>query len=128
MGVEPYLVASSLEAVLAQRLVRVLCKHCKQEDDSPAAQALKSSTGHSAKEDRFTGRSVAANAAIPVTTAVGDFRMDGYRQRNSPDDFEERSSDQIRDAARRDGMRTLAEDGWRLWCVGRDDRGRSSAV
>ncbi len=29
MGVEPYLVASTVEGVLAQRLVRVLCKHCK---------------------------------------------------------------------------------------------------
>ncbi|MCY2965332.1 MAG: ATPase, T2SS/T4P/T4SS family, partial [Planctomycetota bacterium] len=31
MGVEPYLVASTVEGVLAQRLVRRLCKHCKQE-------------------------------------------------------------------------------------------------
>jgi general secretion pathway protein E len=30
MGVEPYLVASSLYAVLAQRLVRVLCTHCRE--------------------------------------------------------------------------------------------------
>lgn len=30
MGVEPYLVASTVEGVLAQRLVRVLCKRCKQ--------------------------------------------------------------------------------------------------
>ncbi|MFQ5732324.1 MAG: GspE/PulE family protein [Planctomycetaceae bacterium] len=30
MGVEPYLVASTLEGVLAQRLVRVLCPHCKR--------------------------------------------------------------------------------------------------
>jgi general secretion pathway protein E len=30
MGVEPFLVASSLVAVLAQRLVRVLCEHCKE--------------------------------------------------------------------------------------------------
>ncbi len=30
MGVEPYLVASTVEGVLAQRLVRRLCKHCKQ--------------------------------------------------------------------------------------------------
>jgi len=45
MGVEPYLVASSLEAVLAQRLVRVLCKHCKQIDDSPTAQAFKARLG-----------------------------------------------------------------------------------
>src|SRR5258707_11079458 len=45
MGVEPYLVASSLEAVLAQRLVRVLCKTCKQEDHSPAAHAFKQQIG-----------------------------------------------------------------------------------
>ena len=45
MGVEPYLVASSLEAVLAQRLVRVLCKHCKQPDNSPTAQAIKEQIG-----------------------------------------------------------------------------------
>ena len=31
MGVEPYLVASTVEGVLAQRLVRVLCKHCKEQ-------------------------------------------------------------------------------------------------
>ena len=31
MGIEPYLVATSLSAVLAQRLVRVLCGHCKAE-------------------------------------------------------------------------------------------------
>ncbi len=30
MGVEPYLVASTIEGVLAQRLVRILCPHCKQ--------------------------------------------------------------------------------------------------
>src|SRR5215813_12947780 len=45
MGVEPYLVASSLEAVLAQRLVRVLCKHCKQPDTSPTAQTPKEQLG-----------------------------------------------------------------------------------
>jgi type II secretory ATPase GspE/PulE/Tfp pilus assembly ATPase PilB-like protein len=32
MGIEPYLVASSLRAVLAQRLVRKVCKHCKEPD------------------------------------------------------------------------------------------------
>jgi type II secretory ATPase GspE/PulE/Tfp pilus assembly ATPase PilB-like protein len=31
MGIEPFLVASSVEAVLAQRLVRTICKHCKEE-------------------------------------------------------------------------------------------------
>jgi general secretion pathway protein E/type IV pilus assembly protein PilB len=41
MGVEPYLVASSLEAVVAQRLVRLLCTHCKEEDTSARTVALK---------------------------------------------------------------------------------------
>ncbi len=31
MGIEPFLVATSVEAVLAQRLVRTICKHCKEE-------------------------------------------------------------------------------------------------
>src|SRR5476649_536782 len=41
MGVEPYLVASSLEAVMAQRLVRVLCNECKVEDTTPRTNALR---------------------------------------------------------------------------------------
>ena len=32
MGVEPFLVASSFEGIIAQRLVRRLCPHCKEED------------------------------------------------------------------------------------------------
>jgi general secretion pathway protein E len=31
MGIEPFLLSSSISAVLAQRLVRVLCRHCKEE-------------------------------------------------------------------------------------------------
>ena len=31
MGIEPFLVASSLSAILAQRLVRVICPHCREE-------------------------------------------------------------------------------------------------
>ena len=31
MGMEPFMVASSLSAVLAQRLVRLICPHCKEE-------------------------------------------------------------------------------------------------
>jgi len=33
MGVEPYLVSSSVNMVVAQRLVRKICEHCKCEDD-----------------------------------------------------------------------------------------------
>jgi general secretion pathway protein E/type IV pilus assembly protein PilB len=114
MGVEPYLVASSLEAVLAQRLVRVLCKHCKQSDDSPAAQAFKMQIG------------IPAATTIYRSVGCSECRQTGFHGRHAifewmDSDNEIRqlilknaSSDMIRDAARRGGMRTLAEDGWRL--------------
>jgi general secretion pathway protein E len=40
MGVEPFLVSSSLVAVMAQRLIRVVCKECR-ETYKPTAQELK---------------------------------------------------------------------------------------
>jgi type II secretion system protein E len=118
MGVEPYLVASSLEAVLAQRLVRVLCKHCKQPDNTPTALALKEQIG------------IPANAVIYKSVGCRECRNTGFYGRHAifewmDSDNEIRqlvlksaSSDQIRDAARKQGMKTLAEDGWRLVRLG----------
>lgn len=114
MGVEPYLVASSLEAVLAQRLVRVLCPHCKQADVSPTAQALKAKLG------------IPAERTIYKSIGCRECRNTGFYGRHAifewMDTDEEirqlilksASTDQIRNAARRAGMTTLAEDGWRL--------------
>ncbi|HZT21424.1 MAG TPA: GspE/PulE family protein [Verrucomicrobiae bacterium] len=114
MGVEPYLVASSLEAVLAQRLVRVLCVHCKQPDHSAPAQALKEKIG------------IPENETIYKSVGCRECRHTGFFGRHAifewMDTDEEirrlvlqnASTDQIRDAARRQGMKTLAEDGWRL--------------
>ena len=118
MGVEPYLVASSLEAVLAQRLVRVLCKQCKAEDHSPAAQSFKAQVG------------IPANTTIYRSVGCRECRQTGFFGRRAifewmDSDNEIRqlilknsSSDLIRDAARRAGMRTLADDGWRLVRLG----------
>ena len=103
MGVEPYLVASSLEAVLAQRLVRVLCKHCKQEDRSPAAQAFKTQVG------------IPANTTIYRSVGCRECRFEGYRgrvglfellemdSRIREATFQRKSSMKIRDQARLTG-------------------------
>ncbi len=40
MGVKPFLVASSIQAVMAQRLIRTLCKECKQPDPDPDRRLL----------------------------------------------------------------------------------------
>ena len=118
MGVEPYLVASSLEAVLAQRLVRVLCPHCKQADNSATAQTLKAKLG------------IAADKVIYKSVGCRECRNTGFFGRHAifewMDTDEEirqlilksASTDQIRNAARRAGMTTLAEDGWRLVAAG----------
>jgi general secretion pathway protein E/type IV pilus assembly protein PilB len=114
MGVEPYLVASSLEAVLAQRLVRVLCTHCKQPDNSPTAQTLKVKLG------------IPANTTIYKSIGCRECRNTGFFGRHAIFEWmdtdqeirqlvlQSASTDQIRAAARKQGMKSLAEDGWRL--------------
>src|SRR5215831_13364035 len=118
MGVEPYLVASSLEAVLAQRLVRVLCKHCREVDHSPAAQSFKAQVG------------IPPNTTIYRSVGCRECRQTGFLGRHAifewmDTDEEMRqmilknaSTDQLRNAARKAGMKTLAEDGWRLVAAG----------
>lgn len=114
MGVEPYLVASSLEAVLAQRLVRVLCPHCKAEDVSPAAKTLQEE------------QEVLRGAPIFHTVGCRECRQTGYIGRHGIFEMmgmnnevrqkilKNCSSQEIREVARRAGLRTLREDGWRL--------------
>jgi general secretion pathway protein E/type IV pilus assembly protein PilB len=118
MGVEPYLVASSLEAVLAQRLVRVLCPHCKQPDVSERAQAFKLKLGISA--DRIIYKSIGCrecrNTGFFGRHAIFEWMDTNEEIRQLI--LKSASTDQIRAAARRDGMRTLAEDGWRLVAAG----------
>jgi general secretion pathway protein E/type IV pilus assembly protein PilB len=41
MGIEPFLVASSVEAIMAQRLVRTICPHCKTEQNVERDYLLK---------------------------------------------------------------------------------------
>ena len=114
MGVEPYLVASSLEAVLAQRLVRVLCPLCKQVDTSPSSEALRAQ--------------LRIPAHKPIFKAVGcrECRNTGYHGRRAIFEWmdssheirrlilKNSSSGELREAARRSGMTALADDGWRL--------------
>jgi type II secretory ATPase GspE/PulE/Tfp pilus assembly ATPase PilB-like protein len=118
MGVEPYLVASSLEAVLAQRLVRVLCPECKQVDDSPTAQTFKTQLGFPARAPiyRSVGCRQCRNTGFFGRHAIFEW-MDADNEIRRLI-LAQSSTDQIRDAARRAGMRTLAEDGWRLVRLG----------
>jgi type II secretory ATPase GspE/PulE/Tfp pilus assembly ATPase PilB-like protein len=114
MGIEPYLVASSLEAVLAQRLVRLLCPHCKASDTTPAAHDYKARLG------------IPADARLYRAVGCSACRQTGYQGRRAIFEWMDTnaeirqlilkndSTDSIRDAACRAGMTTLADDGCRL--------------
>jgi len=114
MGVEPYLLASSLLGVLAQRLVRTLCPVCRTAaPPSPGEATLVAGLG--------------LPASTPVWTAPGCAQCNdsGYRGRSGVyellvvDDAMRRmihdgaSEPALRDAALRSGMRTLRVDGAR---------------
>jgi general secretion pathway protein E/type IV pilus assembly protein PilB len=114
MGVEPYLVASSLEAVMAQRLVRVLCEDCKEEDATARTRALRERVEQlrgarifravgckNCRMTGFTGRR-AIFELMTMSTSIRTILLRGG------------SSVEIKDAAKREGMRLLIEDGWRL--------------
>jgi type II secretory ATPase GspE/PulE/Tfp pilus assembly ATPase PilB-like protein len=118
MGVEPYLVASSLEAVIAQRLVRVLCPHCKELDQSARTTTLRERVAVlreaviyravGCKECRMTGFS-GRRALFELMTMSTGIRQALLRGG---------SSVEIKAIARREGMRSLLEDGWRVVCEG----------
>ena len=111
MGVEPYLVASTVEGVLAQRLVRRLCPHCKKEVstsdiDMPAdfpqpwPEIVYDVNG--CRECRDTG----------YAGRIGVFellRTDATVQRMCSED---KSATEIRDYAISAGMTTLRQSGW----------------
>jgi general secretion pathway protein E/type IV pilus assembly protein PilB len=118
MGVEPYLVASSLEAVLAQRLVRLLCKHCKQPDLSPTAAALKVRLGipESTMLYRAVGCRECRNTGFHGRHAIFEWMDTDEEIRQLI--LKSASTDQVRAAAHKAGMKMLAEDGWRLVAQG----------
>jgi general secretion pathway protein E len=106
MGVENYLITSSLVAVLAQRLVRVICKHCKL----PAGTTL-SPEGETVPTFRGTGCPECNGRGY--ASRMGIFEMmdldDGIRKLIMKNE----DASVLTRAARANGMRNLREDGWR---------------
>lgn len=118
MGVEPYLVASSLEAVLAQRLVRVLCPHCKAEDTSPTTHTLKETNEPLRGKKLYRAVGCRECRQTGYIGRHGIFEMMGMNFQVRQMILKNCSSGEIREAARKYGLRTLREDGWRLVCEG----------
>ena len=114
MGIEPFLVASSVEAVMAQRLVRTICKHCKTEQvvsrdylkriGFPAADIDTAKVWHGAgceqcRQQGYQGRKGIYELLV-VTEAIRPLIMSRA------------SAVAIAQRAIEAGMRTLRDDGW----------------
>ena len=113
MGIEPYLVASSVEVVVAQRLVRVVCEHCKETylEDLPA---LRRRLGEALPEQFVRGRGCDACGRTGYRGRVGIFEIVPMSEAIRAIVLERGSASAIRRQAVADGMRSLREDGMRL--------------
>jgi general secretion pathway protein E len=119
MGVEPYLVASVLEGVLAQRLIRLICTSCRKpyEPELSELRAL--------GVDR-----VPATARLSRGAGCDECRGTGYRGRTGIYEFMAMTEElrgltirktpghEIRQRAVAVGMTTLRQDGWQKCCLG----------
>jgi len=115
MGVEDYLLASSLVGVLAQRLVRVICRECKKKEAVPT-QAL--------MDAGFPVDSGSRQIELYRGTGCSHCDGTGYESRNGIFELLEITeemrrqivtnpdSNTLRAEAVRGGMRTLKQDGW----------------
>jgi len=114
MGVESFLLSSTLLGVLAQRLVRVLCPQCKapSQPDRKLLNSMGISPEEASKIEFFAGKGCEA------------CRYTGFRGRTAifeylPVDDEIRreitnrsSTERIKEIAMKKGLRTLRQDGW----------------
>lgn len=107
MGVEKFLIASSLLGVLAQRLVRKLCIHCKEEDFIAEEYAQDLDLPQGAKIYRSKGCSACNYTGYAGRVAIGEFFVMG-------EEFQTLLKDNVSDHSLRQkaaelGMKTLSE-------------------
>ncbi|MBN1872568.1 MAG: type II secretion system ATPase GspE [Candidatus Omnitrophica bacterium] len=115
MGIEPYLVSSSVECFVAQRLVRLICPVCKVEL-KPSKEVI--------RELGIEGAGKSAGLTFYEGKGCEECKHTGYKGRTAiyeilPIDSEIRnlimsrkSVDVIKEKAVKSGMRTLRQDGW----------------
>jgi len=114
MGVKPFLVASSIQAIMAQRLVRVICKKCKVVDDNPDQhylQALGISPEKLQKMPVYKGVGCSQCQGTGYKGRIAIFEMFEMNTEIRELAFQKAPAGELRKAARASGMRTLMEDG-----------------
>jgi len=109
MGIAPFLVASSLIGVVAQRLVRRLCEHCKEEYELPESVLLDTGLPPGTRAWKPVGCDVCRTTGYRGRTAIFEImKVDDVIQSLI---LENASATRIRKEAISRGMRTLRQSG-----------------
>lgn len=99
MGIDPYLITSTVLAFFAQRLVRLVCPQCRQPYEREGQVYYRGAGCRSCHQSGFRGR-MAICESLPLSAPIREMIL----ARESAKD--------IRDRADALGLRTMAADGW----------------
>jgi len=112
MGVEPFLIAASLEGVVAQRLVRKVCENCK-ESRKPTEWELAQIEKHSGErpEKIFYGKGCEECMGTGFKGRIAVYEIMDVDEELRSKISKNLETYQLRNLAREKGMKTLSEDG-----------------
>ncbi len=114
MGIKPFLVASSIQAIMAQRLIRTICKECKEVDPTPDRITLRMLN---LTDKDLEGRQLYRGAGCSRCQNTGYRGRQGIFEMLEMNNeirelaFNRSPTNELRRAARASGMRNLLEDG-----------------
>lgn len=114
MGIEPFLVASSVEGLIAQRLVRRLCKHCRKVKfpDSEFLENIGFPLERLDEGNIYEAVGCEECRGTGFSGRTGIYEIIGISDRIRPMIVARADAGEIRNAALSQGMRTLRHDGW----------------
>lgn len=113
MGAEPFLITSTLEAVIAQRLVRVICRDCRERynPDPKIIEELSLSSKEAKNMVFYRGRGCTQCNKSGYRGRTGIYEFLIITEELKPLIVAKSQTSAIRELARKKGMRTLREDG-----------------
>lgn len=114
MGVEPFLVASTVEAIMAQRLLRRLCPNCKEAYRPTEDELPPDFPREKLPADGVLYRPVGCRQCrgVGYTGRMGIYELLVTTETVRELAHQRASTWEIKQAAVKDGMRTLRDDGW----------------
>ncbi|MFA5075680.1 MAG: ATPase, T2SS/T4P/T4SS family [Candidatus Babeliales bacterium] len=117
MGLEPYLVASSVQAFIAQRLVRTICPDCREKVPFKEEEALKKVVENSSEQIEkpshvFHGRGCEACKFTGYRGRLAIYEILDIKEEIRQMVIEKASASQIKQKAIKMGLKTLLQEGW----------------